>query len=182
MHPRVYITPTQIITTKLQQVTSWPFQFPKTSQENIWASLVQSQMHWNFHSPTQWGWGDARYLSHIWARSCCQKRCASFPWVRKDSSNAKNKVCESVKSITSITCFCSTSRVTDCVTAGWTPPLHEAWACSSEISIDGRRDVSTLPLHQTFPVAGAGGRTSSSEPITEKISALNVTCFKEEGN
>lgn len=115
----------------------------------------------------------------IWARSCCRRQSASFPWVRKDSSNAKNKVCESV---TRITCFCSTSRVTDCVTAGWTPLLHEAQACSSVISTEGWRDMSTLPLHQMFPVAGARGRTCSSEPITEKISALNVTYFKEKGN
>lgn len=136
-------------------------------------------MHWNFDSPTWWGWGDACYLSPSGPGAVCRRQSASFPRDRKDSSNAKNKVCESV---ICITWFCSTSRVTNCVAAGWTPLLLEAQACSSVINTEGRRDVSTLPLHQMFPVAGARGKTSSSEPITEKIPALNVTCFKEEDN
>ena len=42
-------------------MTSWPFQFPKISKENIWSQQLNSLCHWNFDSRKRWDWGDSRY-------------------------------------------------------------------------------------------------------------------------
>lgn len=144
---RVILTPTEI--PKLYHVTTWPFLFPKLSQENIWASLVQISDALKLDSAT-WraGWGMLS-KSHL-GQGLLRERCSHFPGWERTPAMLRLK---SVR-VSHTPCVSAAPQTADCMTACWSPTT--AW-CPDLKHCDQHRDLGILPCHHTSSWLGLVG-------------------------